>query len=199
MHQGYNFLHGTVAVKFLNVQHPTPSQSSAFRNEVAILKATRHDNILLFIGCILNPCLAIVTEWCKGSSLYKHIHVETEIWEMKEIVDIARQIATGMEYLHARDILHRDLKSNNVFLMPKERNNMQSSSSRQFTNRQRLKKFNKNNIDAFLDGDDDDDGGAQNWIVKIGDFGLATVKSAWTQNSPKSNQPTGSILWMVYF
>ncbi len=32
--------------------------------------------------------------------------------------------------------------------------------------------------------------------VKIGDFGLATVKSRWSGNE-KMRQPTGSILWMV--
>ena len=111
VHQGHDFYHGVVAIKFLNVQNPTATQASAFRNEVVILKSTRHDNILLFIGCILKPYLAIVTEWCPGSSLYRHIHVEEEYWEMNQLVDIAKQTATGMEYLHARDILHRDLKS----------------------------------------------------------------------------------------
>lgn len=37
----------------------------------------------------------------------------------------------------------------------------------------------------------------EKWTVKIGDFGLATVKSTWTQSSVKANQPTGSILWMA--
>ena len=32
--------------------------------------------------------------------------------------------------------------------------------------------------------------------VKIGDFGLATVKTRWDGNE-KVRQPTGSILWMV--
>ena len=33
--------------------------------------------------------------------------------------------------------------------------------------------------------------------VKIGDFGLATVKTRWSGDE-KMRQPTGSILWMVY-
>ena len=32
--------------------------------------------------------------------------------------------------------------------------------------------------------------------VKIGDFGLATVKTVW-RGEEKVRQPTGSILWMV--
>lgn len=191
VHQGHDFYHGLVAIKFLNVQNPTPSQSNAFRNEVIILKSTRHDNILLFIGCILKPYLAIVTEWCPGSSLYRHIHVEEEYWEMNQIIDIAKQTATGMEYLHARDILHRDLKSNNIFLIPKETNN--------YRQRQRYyhpQQFQTNGTNAF-DLNFMNESEVDKWTVKIGDFGLATAKSTWTQSSTKTNQPTGSILWMV--
>ncbi len=63
VHQGRDFYHGLVAIKFLNVQNPTPQQIRSFRNEVAILKSTRHDNILLFIGCILKPKFAIVIDY----------------------------------------------------------------------------------------------------------------------------------------
>ena len=51
-------------------------------------------------------------------------------------------------YLHAKNIIHRDLKSNNIFLH--------------------------------------DD----NFTVKIGDFGLATVKARWKDSQPV-RQPTG--------
>lgn len=36
----------------------------------------------------------------------------------------------------------------------------------------------------------------EGWTVKIGDFGLATVKSRWS-GSQQVEQPSGSILWMV--
>ena len=132
--------------------------------------------------------MAIVTEWCSGSSLYRHVHVEEEHWEMHQLVDLMKQTATGMEYLHARDILHRDLKSNNIFLIPKEANNMQKHYRPQTDNSSTgLHKFNQ-----ILNEQE-----AEKWTVKIGDFGLATVKSTWTQTAVKTNQPTGSILWMV--
>jgi len=34
--------------------------------------------------------------------------------------------------------------------------------------------------------------------VKVGDFGLATIKSRWSGNQ-NFEQPSGSILWMVGF
>uniref|UniRef100_A0A1A8H201 non-specific serine/threonine protein kinase n=1 Tax=Nothobranchius korthausae TaxID=1143690 RepID=A0A1A8H201_9TELE len=145
--------HGDVAVKILKVTNPTPEQFQAFRNEVAVLRKTRHVNILLFMGYMTKDNLAIVTQWCEGSSLYKHIHVLETNFKMIQLIDIARQTAQGMDYLHAKNIIHRDLKSNNIFLH-------------------------------------------EGWTVKIGDFGLATVKSRWS-GSHQVEQPSGSILWMA--
>uniref|UniRef100_A0A1Q3F2R8 non-specific serine/threonine protein kinase n=1 Tax=Culex tarsalis TaxID=7177 RepID=A0A1Q3F2R8_CULTA len=108
--------HGPVAVKTLNVKTPSSAQLQAFKNEVAMLKKTRHCNILLFMGCVSKPSLAIVTQWCEGSSLYKHIHVNETKFKLNTLIDIARQAAQGMDYLHAKNIIHRDLKSNNIFL-----------------------------------------------------------------------------------
>lgn len=107
--------HGPVAVKILNVKKPSPAHLRAFRNEVAMLKKVRHGNILLFMGCVTKPSLAIVTQWCNGSSLYTHIIKETK-FKMNTLIDIARQVAQGMDYLHAKNIIHRDLKSKNIFL-----------------------------------------------------------------------------------
>ena len=54
-------------------------------------------NILLFMGCTSKPQLAIITQWCEGSSLYKHLHVEEARFEMHQLIDISRQTAQGME------------------------------------------------------------------------------------------------------
>jgi len=145
--------HGKVALKKLNVKNPTPDQLEAFKNEVTVLRKTRHGNILLFMGCVSkDDQLTIVTEYCQGSSLFKHLHVLESEFELKQCVDISRQIAQGMRYLHSKAILHRDLKSQNVFLR-------------------------------------------EDLTVKIGDFGLATLKTKW--NEASKSIATGSILWMA--
>ncbi|KAJ1348145.1 Raf serine/threonine-protein kinase [Parelaphostrongylus tenuis] len=109
---------GLVAVKKLNVGEPTLQQLQAFKNEVAVLKKTRHLNVLLFMGWVREPSLAIVTQWCEGSSLYKHIHVvEPHVeFEMSTVLDIFKQITLGMNYLHSKSIIHRDLKTTTFFL-----------------------------------------------------------------------------------
>lgn len=145
--------HGDVAVKILKVTNPTAEQIQAFKNEMQVLRKTRHVNILLFMGFMTKPTFAIITQWCEGSSLYRHLHIIETRFDVFQLIDIARQTAQGMDYLHAKNIIHRDLKSNNIFLH-------------------------------------------EGLTVKIGDFGLATVKTRWS-GSQQVEQPTGSILWMA--
>ncbi|KAM4696940.1 serine/threonine-protein kinase A-Raf [Rhinophrynus dorsalis] len=145
--------HGDVAVKILKVTNPTAEQIQAFKNEMQVLRKTRHVNILLFMGFMTKPNFAIITQWCEGSSLYRHLHVIETRFDIFQLIDIARQTAQGMDYLHAKNIIHRDLKSNNIFLH-------------------------------------------EGLTVKIGDFGLATVKTRWS-GSQQVEQPSGSILWMA--
>ena len=60
-------------------------------------RKTRHVNILLFMGCTSKPQLTIITQWCEGSSLYKHLHVNECRFDMTNNIDIARQTSQGME------------------------------------------------------------------------------------------------------
>ena len=72
------------------------SHSCAFSASPSPSK-TRHVNILLFMGYMTKDNLAIVTQWCEGSSLYKHLHVQETKFQMFQLIDIARQTAQGME------------------------------------------------------------------------------------------------------
>lgn len=51
------------------------------------------------MGYMTKDNLAIVTQWCEGSSLYKHLHVQETKFQMLQRIDIARQTAQGMEWV----------------------------------------------------------------------------------------------------
>ncbi|XP_052753234.1 kinase suppressor of Ras 2 [Galleria mellonella] len=111
--------HGAVAVKLLHVHslsdHGVPLDT--FKHEVATFRKTRHENLVLFMGaCMKPPRLAIVTSLCKGMTLYTHIHIRKDKFNANRSVIIAQQISQGMGYLHARGIIHKDLKTKNIFL-----------------------------------------------------------------------------------
>ncbi|XP_068633379.1 kinase suppressor of Ras 2 [Battus philenor] len=111
--------HGAVAVKLLHVHSLSDhcAQLDTFKHEVATFRKTRHENLVLFMGaCMKPPRLAIVTSLCKGMTLYTHIHLRKDKFTANKSIIVAQQISQGMGYLHARGIIHKDLKTKNIFL-----------------------------------------------------------------------------------
>lgn len=110
--------HGEIAIKVFNMdQMDDENALDSFKQEVATFRKTRHENLVLFMGaCMKPPHLAIVTRLCKGMTLYTHIHLRHDRFNLNRAIIIAQQIAQGMGYLHARGIVHKDLKTKNVFL-----------------------------------------------------------------------------------
>lgn len=119
------YWHGDVAVKRLIMpediladQKTLDLVKEMFKEEVANFRNTRHDNLEIFMGaCMDLPKLAIVTTYCKGETLYDQIHLQKIRFNrnINRIIHIAQQICLGMGYLHSRNIVHKDLKTKNVF------------------------------------------------------------------------------------
>lgn len=108
--------HGDVAVKVLHEDYLDDERKlEAFKQEVATFKKTRHENLVLFMGFCMKP-QAIVTSLCKGNTLYTHIHLRKDKFNLYRATLVAQQISQGMGYLHAKDIVHKDLKTKNIFL-----------------------------------------------------------------------------------
>ena len=113
--------HGPHAVKEIDFEENLTEDSKElnnFKQEVLNLKKTRHANLILFVGaCMKPPKCAIVMSLCRGVSLYKYLH--TELYQKPNFdwtIDIATQIAQGMGYLHNKQMIHKDLRSKNIFI-----------------------------------------------------------------------------------
>uniref|UniRef100_A0AAZ3RHB8 Protein kinase domain-containing protein n=2 Tax=Oncorhynchus TaxID=8016 RepID=A0AAZ3RHB8_ONCTS len=79
-------------------------------------RQTRHENVVLFMGaCMAPPHLAIITSFCKGRTLYSVVRDTKNTLDINKTRQIAQEIVKGMGYLHAKGIVHKDLKSKNVF------------------------------------------------------------------------------------
>ncbi|KAL4020517.1 hypothetical protein IC575_019296 [Cucumis melo] len=114
--------HGSdVAVKILMEQDLHAERFDEFLREVAIMKCLRHPNIVLFMGAVTEPPnLSIVTEYLSRGSLHRLLHRPgaREVLDERRRLNMAYDVAKGMNYLHKRNppIVHRDLKSPNLLV-----------------------------------------------------------------------------------
>ncbi|XP_062814796.1 kinase suppressor of Ras 2 isoform X3 [Anolis carolinensis] len=108
--------HGEVAIRLIDIEQDNEGQLKAFKREVMAYRQTRHENVVLFMGvCMSPPHLAIITSLCKGRALYVVVRDAKTVLDVNKTRQIAQEIVKGMGYLHAKGILHKDLKSKNVF------------------------------------------------------------------------------------
>lgn len=111
-----NYCGQEVAVKILKDVQDDTSQYQEFLQEVSIMRKVRHKNVVQFIGaCTRKPNLCIVFEFMSGGSVYDCIRREGTL-PLVQILKIATEVARGMDYLHQRKIIHRDLKAANLLL-----------------------------------------------------------------------------------
>ncbi|KAM9956291.1 hypothetical protein ACTFIR_003003 [Dictyostelium discoideum] len=110
-----------VCVKVIKKDTLIDKESWVFlKREIGILKNLLnqgHKNIIRFIGIgEKDSLLFLVTELINGGDLGNILldHKFHIPWSLR--VKIAKDIAEGMEYLHSKQIMHRDLKSNNLLL-----------------------------------------------------------------------------------
>ena len=91
-------------------------------NEAKILKKLDHPNIIKFKEVFLQrqpkPALNIVTEYADGGDLDQKIKKQKKVpFPEAQILDYITQICLALQHIHKKKIIHRDLKSGNIFLM----------------------------------------------------------------------------------
>jgi serine/threonine protein kinase/Tol biopolymer transport system component len=107
-----------VAVKILPPGFAADKERIArFEREARALASLQHTNVASIYGFEeVDDRLFLVMEMIEGEDLSKRI--ERGSVPVETALDIARQIATGLEAAHEKGIIHRDLKPANVKLTP---------------------------------------------------------------------------------
>lgn len=89
--------------------------------EVTMLANVKHQNdqnVVWFIGACRKPMVwCIVTEYARGGSVRSFLSKQqSRVVPLKLAVKQALDVIRGTEYLHSLEIVHRDLKSDNLLI-----------------------------------------------------------------------------------
>jgi serine/threonine protein kinase len=106
---------GHVAIKELFIKNAPAEMIKEFENEATIMEKLRSGYLVQFYGYCLSPRYCLVMEFMPEGSLYQLLRSNKPLdWSIR--YQISMEMSLGLEYLHGRNILHRDIKSLNVLL-----------------------------------------------------------------------------------
>ncbi|KAL4435846.1 hypothetical protein ABPG74_015814 [Tetrahymena malaccensis] len=106
-----------VAVKVIGLNNIDKLPLQYIKREVQISKILDHPNIIKFIETYIDKKnIYIVMEYCSGGSLLE--------WTFKEgdVLDVMKKLFQAVNYMHSRNIIHRDLKLENILFESESQN-----------------------------------------------------------------------------
>ena len=107
-----------VAIKIMDKQQILSDELNKERvlSEIAILKIVRHNNIIKLYEVMETPQkIFLVMEYCDGGELFDYIVSKQHLSE-KQACTFFQEIIDALTYLHSQNIVHRDVKPENILL-----------------------------------------------------------------------------------
>lgn len=97
-----------------------PDETVDAMHEAKLLSKLHHPNIVKFYDSFLDgEFFCIITEYCEGGDLDDKITAWKKAgkkFDQNVIMDWFVQLALAVQHMHSRRVLHRDLKTRNIFL-----------------------------------------------------------------------------------
>ncbi|KAJ0174068.1 hypothetical protein K1T71_010214 [Dendrolimus kikuchii] len=90
-----------------------------FKNELEIMKSLQHINIVEILGYSWEHDVLIVMEYLEEGSLNYYLKFQGDKLRISHLLKYAKDIASGMDHVSAKNVVHRDLATRNVLVVNK--------------------------------------------------------------------------------
>ena len=106
-----------VVIKEINMLDLSAPERQMALNEVKVLATLDHPNIVTYYDSFeRDGVLMIEMEYADGGNLAETLAKKTIRIDEREIIHIFSQIVSAIRHMHENNVLHRDLKTANIFL-----------------------------------------------------------------------------------
>ena len=113
-----------VAIKKQDVSELTAEEIYNISREAILLESFKHRNIIKFINSYMyeNQFYAVM-EFARGGELGSYLNKQKILSEF-EARRVFKQLHEAVKYIHSKNVVHRDLKPNNILFLDVKRENL---------------------------------------------------------------------------
>jgi len=111
------------AAKFIPVQHPY--EKSLIRKEIDIMNQLHHNKLIYLHDAFEDDDeMVLIYEFMSGGELFERITGEGYEMSEAEVINYMRQICEGIKHMHEKNILHLDIKPENIMCQTRKGTNV---------------------------------------------------------------------------
>ncbi|KAH7025561.1 hypothetical protein BKA57DRAFT_480328 [Linnemannia elongata] len=103
-----------VAIKM--VAKTVTAKMKTIRNELELMKASHHDNIVAFVDCHLSAMDISLADVIAINPYRGQRHPDQGLLQECHMARVAKDILEAISYLHEENRIHRDIRSDNILL-----------------------------------------------------------------------------------